>query len=305
MAHGLPRIVGLLGYPVRHSASPAMHRAAFRALRMAAWAYLLFEVPPERLELAVAGLRGLGFAGANVTIPHKRAVLRWMDDLSEEARATGAVNTIVADPAQGRLSGHNTDVAGVILALRAWGVEAGERRVLVLGAGGAARAAVYACLRAGSPWVGVCARRPERAAALVEELGATEAFPLDGSLAGTLARRGVDLVIQATPAGMENAGEEGDAAGERLAGLVAPERLPRSAAILEMVYRPPVTPLVRAARSAGLAVVPGAAMLLYQGAQAFALWTGQDAPVDAMARALARELRVPAQEVLPPHPPHP
>ena len=160
---GIARMTGLVGWPVEHSVSPAMHNAAYAAVGLD-WCYLPFPVPPERLAEAIARVRALGMAGVNVTVPHKQAVLSLMDELSPAAAAIGAVNTVIV--ADGRLVGHNTDAAGFLRALREAGCEPTGLPTLVLGAGGAARAVVYALLGVGAD-VTVLNRTPQRAEALV------------------------------------------------------------------------------------------------------------------------------------------
>lgn len=280
-AEGRARLVGLMGFPVGHSASPAMHQAAFRALGLD-WLYVLLEVPPHLVGDAVRGLRALGFAGANVTIPHKQAVVPFVDALAPEAQRTGAVNTLVVDGTL--IVGHNTDVTGFARAVADAGVELRGATVAVLGAGGAARAAAAACRAAGSRRVVVAARRMEQGRALVEGLPGAEAVPLDADALRPILET-ADLLVNATPLGMQGVGQ-----GQRLVELAPPERLPAGAAVLDMVYRPLRTPLLEAARRAGRRTITGAAMLLYQGAEAFELWTGRAAPVAVMAEALAREL---------------
>ncbi|MEW6045124.1 MAG: shikimate dehydrogenase [Bacillota bacterium] len=281
--NGQPRPVGLIGFPVRHSASPALHQAAFRALGLD-WVYLLMEVEPALLGDAVRGLRALSFAGANVTIPHKRAVMAFLDELAPEAALTGAVNTICIEGL--RLVGHNTDVGGFARAVNAAGIDLRGARVLVLGAGGAARAAAAACRQGGCAWVGVASRRREQAEELSREIAGVQALPLEAAAVGRLLG-GIDLLVNATPLGMQGAGS-----GRSLVELAPPDGLPEDGAVMDMVYRPPETPLLAAARQAGRRAIPGAGMLLFQGALAFELWTGLAAPVETMAEALARELGV-------------
>ncbi|NLG69379.1 MAG: shikimate dehydrogenase [Firmicutes bacterium] len=277
------RLVGLIGYPVGHTASPAMHQAGFRALGLD-WFYVPMEVPPGLVGDAVRGLRALGFAGANVTIPHKQAVLGHVDRLTSEARRVGAVNTLWIDG--GRIVGHNTDVAGFRQAVARALPDLDGRVALSLGAGGAARAAIAACVGAPCERVVVAARRLEAARELARAFGRVEAVALEATSLHPLLES-VDLLVNATPLGMAGVGQ-----GEALVELAPPARLAPGAVVMDMVYRPLDTPLLQAARQAGRAVVTGAAMLLHQGTAAFELWTGRPAPVTAMARALARELGV-------------
>ena len=274
------RRVGLIGYPVGHSRSPAMQQAAFDALGIAA-RYELWETPPEALAGRIASLRAPDVLGANVTIPYKTAVVPLLDGLAPSAeRAGNAVNTIVRDTS-GRLIGHNTDVTGVLRTLDAH--EAGDagQSLLALGAGGAARA-VWAAARERGTALRVAARHPDtaRAALIAAGLASVEVIPLDDrvGLAGALAVSSV--VINATSVGM------GDALASPLPDdLLA--SLPAGALVFDMVYAPPETALLRAARARGLRTAAGLEMLLEQGAAAFQLWTGQHPPIAAMRAALA------------------
>jgi shikimate dehydrogenase len=274
------RRVGLIGYPVGHSRSPAMQQAAFDALGIPAQ-YVLWETPPETLAERIVSLRAPDVLGANVTIPHKTAVVPLLDALTSSAlQAGGAVNTIVRG-ADGRLTGHNTDVTGVLRVLDAHGAGDAGQSALVLGAGGAARAAWAAAHERGMT-LRVTARHPSAAREALSALGLSEAetIALDApdELAEALAASSV--LINATPVGM----------GDPLASPLPAEllaHLPPSALVLDMVYAPPETALLRAARARGLRVAAGLEMLLEQGAAAFELWTGLPAPVAVMRAALA------------------
>jgi shikimate dehydrogenase len=275
-----PRRVGLIGYPVGHSRSPAMQQAAFDALGIPA-RYVLWETPPETLAERIASLRAPDVLGANVTIPHKTAVVPLLDALAPSARrAGGAVNTIVRG-AGGRLIGHNTDVTGVLRVLDAHGSGDAEQSALALGAGGAARAAWAAAHERGMRlWV--AARHPSAAREALSALGLSEAetIPLDApdELAEALAAS--NILINATSVGM----------GDPLASPLSAEmlaHLPESALVFDMVYAPPETALLQAARAHGRRVATGLEMLLEQGAAAFELWTGSPAPIAVMRAALA------------------
>lgn len=278
---------GLIGHPVAHSRSPALQQAAFDALGIPA-RYELWDTEPRDLPDRVAALRQPDLLGANVTIPYKVAVCELLDTArSEEARITGAVNTIVREPSGDHvtLAGYNTDVS----ALRRIFTEYARRlrgvRMLVLGAGGAARSAAAAALLEGiEPWI--AARRPEAARGLLTEMGRTVALPTsthaldlmdkDGLAA---AMRETAILVNATPIGTL------DSAASSIA-LTLLDDLPADAFVFDMVYNPPVTALARAASARGLRASGGLPMLLYQGAAAFTLWTGQPAPLDAMRAAL-------------------
>ena len=252
----------LLGHGISYSASPAMQTAAFRAAGLP-WSYELMDVAPAELPAAVAALRGPEMVGANVTIPHKVAVMALLDELEGAAAAVGAVNTIRRDG--GRLVGSNTDVAGIQAALGAVGVEPVDARALVLGAGGSARAAGIALRGARTTFV---ARRPEAAAGLLGDVVAWSdpAWP-------ALARH-ADLLLNATPLGRR---------GEM---PLRPAYLPPRGAVIDLVYVSGGTPLVRRARQLGLRCADGWSVLLAQGAAAFQAWTSMAAPVEAMRAAL-------------------
>jgi len=256
----MARVV-LLGHGISYSASPAMHTAAFRAAGLD-WTYELADVPPERLPAAVAALREPEAGGANVTIPHKIAVMPLLDELEGDAVAVGAVNTIRRDG--DRLVGSNTDVTGVRVALGAAGVEPAGAHVVVLGVGGSARAAGIALRGADVTFV---ARRPDAGAGLPGRVVAwSDAWqPLV---------RHADVVLNATPLGRR---------GEM---PLRPAYLPPRGAVIDLVYVEGGTPLVRRARQLGLRCVDGWGVLVAQGAASFQAWTSRTAPLDAMRGAL-------------------
>ncbi len=274
------RLVALVGDPVSHSLSPRMHAAAFRACGLA-WAYVALRVPAEDLREAVAGLRALGFAGANVTLPHKAAVVELADELDPSARRCGAANTLVFQEG-GRVVAYNTDVAGFRRALEEEGVTVAGVHAVVLGAGGAARAACAALAEGGAQAVTVLARRREAAEALCR--AAQREFPrtrfapgsLEAAARGTV--RGADLLVNATPVGMDP-----DQAGSPVPDA---DWLRPGMVVFDLVYNPARTRLLRWAEGAGARAVGGLLMLVHQGAEAFQLWTGMRAPVEVMKRAV-------------------
>jgi shikimate dehydrogenase len=272
----MTRVYGVLGWPVAHSRSPAMQNAAFEAAGIDA-TYVRFPVAPDALGDAVRGLRALGIAGANVTVPHKTAVIAHLDTIDESARAVGAVNTLTISE-DGSIRGANTDVGGLVRALTEAGATLAEARALVLGAGGAARAAV-AGLRGAGAHVTVAARRVEEGA----RLGAPTLDLADrDALADALAA--ADVVVQATSATMQ-----GDAAARTFVEALPLASLRPGALVTDLVYAPRDTLLLRAARAHGARTLDGLAMLLHQGALAFELWTGVPAPLPAMRAALESE----------------
>lgn len=260
---GRTRVYGILGRPVAHSLSPAMHNAAFAHLGMKA-VYVPFEV--QDLGQAVAGLRGLNLGGVSVTIPFKEEIIPLLDEVVGPAARMGAVNTVVNQG--GRLVGHNTDWLGAVAALKEK-TELSGRHILILGAGGAARAIVYGVLEAGGR-VSVTDIDMSKAAALAREFGVAALVP------GQVDTCEAEILINATPVGMEPHSEEIP---------VAPELLSRFRLVMDIVYRPLRTRLLREARARGCEVVDGLRMLIHQGAAQFTLWTGRPAPVAVMAEA--------------------
>jgi shikimate dehydrogenase len=265
---GPPELFAVFGNPVGHSLSPAMHQAAF-----AATSFNGIYVPVEAADIgrAVAGLRALGLRGASVTLPHKEAVLEHLDRIDDGARAAGAVNTLVA--AGGRVTGYNTDGEGALRALRGQAEVAG-RAVAVIGAGGAARAIAAALRAEGARPILYCrtAARGERAAA---ELG------VDFRPLAEFSADACEILVNTTPAGMAPNTEETPVPAGRLAGHLT---------VMDIVYNPRRTRLLREAAALGCAVVDGLGMFVHQGALQFELWTGLQAPVEIMRLAAAAEL---------------
>jgi shikimate dehydrogenase len=256
-----------------------MHNAAFAQLGLD-WAYLPLPVHPGHVHQAVQGLAALNFVGVNVTVPHKQAVSRYMDELSEAARIIGAVNTIhIKD---GKYYGYNTDAVGFLNSLLEGGCNPKGLRVAVLGAGGAARAVVFALCRAEAAQVTVFNRTAERAAFLVDDLA--EAFPdsrlkfaalTTASLSELCGQ--VDLIVNTTSVGMLPLGQHCPWPDE--------VPLPAHATMYDLVYNPLETTFLARARAAGATVIDGLGMLVHQGADAFSLWTGRPAPIEVMRRA--------------------
>lgn len=276
---GKTHLIGLIGWPVAQSHSPAMHNAAAAALGLD-WAYVPLPVRPEALVSALGGLAALGFRGVNVTVPHKAAVLPYLDAVYPVAEVIGAANTLVIS--DGRLVGFNTDWSGFLSDLEEQGVALDGRDCVVLGAGGSARAAAYALLRAGGH-VTVLSRRPEQAAQLVAEFAeALPGAPLRAGELGAAAEVGAaawePVIVNATPLGMAGAS----------AGLSpwTEGPLPRGAFVYDLVYNPPRTPLLAQAEAAGLRGANGLGMLVNQAAEAFELWTNRRPDRDVMRAAI-------------------
>ena len=288
-------LVGLIGWPVGHSVSPAMHNAAFAALGLD-WRYVPLPVDPARpgaVGDAVRGMRALGLRGINVTVPHKQAVLPFLDRIAPAAQAMRAVNTIIVE-VDGSLTGDNTDAPGFIADLRAHGVEPAGQRVLVLGAGGSARAIVYGLAQAGARQITIANRGVERARQLLADLrpflgaatGAVVALP-DGLAAAADAT----LIVNCTSVGMT------PHAGATPWPVELPLRPGQS--VYDLVYNPADTLLLQQARAAGAHAIGGLGMLIWQGALAFAHWTGQPAPVAAMRAAAEEQMRLRSANTLP------
>ena len=276
---GSTRVVGLFGDPVAHSLSPLMQNAALRAAAIDA-VYVPFHVTPEQLCAALEAVRALDLVGVNLTIPHKEAACALVDELDPAAALIGAVNTVVAR--EGRLIGYNTDGLGLLSALRReLAADLDGKRVLVVGAGGASRAAVVALAQAGVAWIGVANRTPERAATMLGELSAIlqgTAFaplPLAADLPGRLGAP-VDLLVNSTAVGLH-----GELFGFPLESCVRP-----GGAVYDMTYGKGPTRLVLSARAAGLVAADGRGMLAGQGEEAFRLWFGVSAPDGVMRSAL-------------------
>ena len=270
-------LVGVLGYPVAENPTCVMQEAGFAALGLQ-WRYLNMEVKPEALPDAMRGVRALGMQGINLTIPHKVAVMTLLDDIAPDAKLIGAVNTVRRDG--DRLIGENTDGKGFLRGLRESGIDPRGRRIVVLGAGGAARAITVELALAGAAELIVINRSVERGQALVADLksrtGANAHFkPWDATYA---IGPETDVLVNATSIGLYpdiNATPDVDLKSARSELLVC-----------DVIPNPPETRLIQAARALGLKTLTGLPMLVYQGTIGFEMWTGQPAPEAAMKHAL-------------------
>jgi shikimate dehydrogenase len=284
----MPRLA-VLGQPISHSRSPAMHSAALEELGLAPdWTYEAFEVAPADFESRVRAMAGEGFAGANVTIPHKLAALAVADEASDAAREIGAANTLTFSG--DRIAAENTDGTGILEAMSPFLPRSEEMRhqarewlagnsALVLGAGGSARAAVWGLQRAGAE-VSIWNRTAEKAAELARELGGRSVSLIDG---GNLPVQDFDLVLNATSVGL-GADPDRDPSGLKALRIDA-DSLSDRHVVVDLVYGAAETELVAAARSRGASVVDGLEVLVRQGAASLQLWTGLEPPVETMRRA--------------------
>jgi len=290
------RYCAVYGYPVRHSASPAMQNAGIAALGLN-WRYLAFEVHPDSLRTCLEGAKAMGFVGLNLTVPHKLLALDMVDVLDESARRWGAVNTVLfeghsgdgvwrpvselsSSPVQARSHGFNTDAEAITRSIREdLSIDIRGRRVLLLGAGGAGRTAALKLASEGPAAIHLVNRTRSKAEAVAGEirLRNPEVVVSLEYPTGT-----VDLLVNATSLGLK----QDDA-------LPLDEKhysLSKAGAVYDMIYRPAETPLLKAAKAAGCRVSNGLGMLLYQGAKALEIWSGSPAPVANMREALEKNV---------------
>ena len=280
---GKTKIAGVFGYPVEHSLSPLFHNAAFARLGLN-FVYLPFPVRPEELKIAVESIRSLDMVGVNVTIPHKEKILAHLDEISPEAKAIGAVNTI--HNKEGKLIGYNTDGDAFIESLRKQGgFDPKNKNVFLLGAGGAAYAISFALIKSGIKKLVFVNRTYSRGRVLLEHLRNIFQDKCQLSLVEFIKKKAnltiseIDLLINATSVGMHS--------GDPL--LITPEILPPNIFIYDVVYNRK-TPLLKLAEEKKLASLGGLDMLVYQGALSFEIWTGQKAPVKTMKEALGKNV---------------
>lgn len=271
--------LSLLGYPLSHSLSPAMHNAALREVGLSDWRYEAMPTEPARLGEAIEMIRGDEYAGANVTVPHKEKIIPMLDGITPVAEAIGAVNTVVKR--DGKLIGHNTDAAGLLADLHTHGVKIHDRVVLVLGAGGSARAAVAACAGMGAK-IKIIARRRAQAESLRFDLQLL--ITIYDLTINDLHRASHDctLLLNCTPLGMSPNIDSSP--------WFDSVPFPKEAFVYDLVYNPRETKWVEQARAQGLNADTGLGMLIEQGALAFELWTGMSAPRNIMRAAAELKL---------------
>ena len=275
--------VGIIGYPIRHSASPAFQQAALDHYGVDA-AFMAWEVAPDDLINWVWDQDRLDLMGFGVTVPHKQEIIRQLDHVDDDAAAIGAVNTVVVGE-NNDFVGYNTDTYGFLHALQHdVGFDVSGKDVLVLGAGGVSRAVCAVLLREGVASLTLANRTVPRAEALLAALDAhgvpAQSIALaEGAIEQALASRGpVGLIVNCTSMGMLHGPAEG-------ASPISADLIPRDALVYDLVYNPPVTPIMQLAKDKGAETLGGLPMLVYQGAKGFSLWTGLEAPVDVMMAA--------------------
>lgn len=278
------RLLGLLGYPVEHSLSAVMHNRAFTHLGLDC-VYLPFSVQPANLAAAVEAIRALGMLGANVTIPHKEKVMDYLDEVTEDAQAAGAVNTIHHQ--RGRLVGHNTDGLGFIRSMQEeTGLSPQKKTIVLVGAGGAARGVGVALGRSGARLIYIANRTIERAARVAQDIQDNSGVSVEIVELSPVKLKPVleqaQILVHASAVGMHPHAD--------VPPLVPPELLHQGLLVCDLVYRPRETSLIKAAQQRGCRVLPGWGMLVYQGAAAFELWLGQPAPVEVMRAAVLEHL---------------
>ncbi len=278
---GRTKVCCVIGNPIEHTLSPVMHNAAFEELNLD-FVYLAFRVRTEELRDAIAGARSLGIHGLNVTMPHKTAVMKHVDELSSTARSIGSVNTILN--AGGRLVGYMTDGVGAMNALKENGVDLEGKKLLLLGAGGAAKAIAFHVAQKAKE-LKILNRTVQKAEALAEVLGKKFNKKVSGNpLSSELVKKELEdanILINATSVGMHP---------DVARSLVDPSWLRPDLCVMDIIYNPLETKLAKDAKSVGAKVVSGIEMLVYQGVASFEIWTSHPAPVKAMREAVLNKL---------------
>ena len=278
MITGSTNIAGLIGHPVEHSFSPPMHNAAFNALNMD-WTYVAFDVEPSNLKSAIDGARSLNIKGLNVTIPHKIEVMKYLDEIDEVARLIGAVNTIDFR----NMKGYNTDGIGAVKAIEEV-TSIKNKNVVVAGAGGASRAISFYIAKYGAESITILNRNVDKASNLAKDINLIDDVGADSISQINDYVREADILIDTTPVGM-HPNVDADA-------IVGAEDMHEGLVVFDAVYNPNETSLIKQAIKANAKPVYGIKMLLYQGAESFKIWTGQNPPVDVMEDALRKTLNL-------------
>jgi shikimate dehydrogenase len=278
---GKTAVVGIMGDPVEHSLSPPMHNAAFKQLKMD-YVYVPFQVKPENLASAINGARSMGIKGLNITIPHKRDVINYLDEIGQAAQLIGAVNTLKFD--KNTLTGFNTDGVGAVKAIEEV-IPVKGKKIIIIGAGGAARAVSFQLLFSGAGKVLIANRTRENACKLTADLAENFAasvgcLGLDDKLIEEL--RDTDVLINTTPVGMHP--------HEDQKPIVSSDMMHQDLVVNDIVYNPLKTGLIREAEKAGAKTINGTKMLIYQGLESFRIWTGINPSFEVFEAALMKGL---------------
>jgi len=278
---GKTRVCGIIGDPVEHSLSPAMHNAAFQKLKLD-FVYVAFRVRKDKLREAIVGAKSLDVRGLNVTMPHKNAVMKHLDEIDPMARSIGAVNTILND--KGKLIGYNTDGIGALKALKENDISLNGKKLLLLGAGGAGKAIAFHAAQEVQE-LKILNRTTSKAKDLAKVLRKKFGKKIDGNtLSATTIKKELadaDIVVNATSVGMHPKDDQSP---------IVPSWLRLNLCVMDIVYNPIETKLVKDAKSLGAKVVSGVEMLVYQGAASFEIWTNRPAPVKVMKQAILDKL---------------
>lgn len=273
---------GIIGYPVGHSLSPQMYKAAFEAAGLTNYNYIPLQIHSGKLFLAVEGLKGLEFRGVNVTIPHKTLILKFLDAIDSDAMVIGAVNTVVNDG--GILTGYNTDVYGFLASLAEANFLPQDSNAIILGAGGAARAVLWGLCKRKAASVTIGARNPQKAQALANDFlsyGQVEGLDWDSDEFKEI-MRSADILVNTTPLGMFPNVNEMPPIDLKI--------LPEGALVYDIIYNPAETKLLRTARELGYPTLNGMSMLLLQGKESYRLFTEQNPDMEVMAKTLSKLL---------------
>lgn len=280
-------LFSIIGYPLAHALSPVIHNAAYQAMGLDA-VYEGWETPPDEVGAAIERMRANDeHLGMNVTVPHKQAVMQFLDEVEETAQAIGAVNTV--EKRNGRLIGHNTDRSGYIRSLIEAGCTIKGKSVLIVGYGGAERAIAYGLAEAGATAIAICGRRPQGIMEALAQLRSTSPFPMSLEAVSEDERdlrhavEASDIVVNCTPIGMLHSGSEGTSP-------IPGHMLQAGQWVSDAVYNPLETELLRLARERGAHPVDGLGMLIYQAVDAIRIWTGKDPPVEIMRSAAMKAL---------------
>ena len=272
-------LVGVIGNPVKHSLSPVILNAAFREAKIN-WVYTAFETPEEKLADAIGGIRALGIAGLSVTMPHKAKVCSLLDEISDSAQTLNAVNCIVNDA--GKLEGHNTDGDGFLDAVKHdAGLDVAGKKVLVVGSGGSARSIIHSLGKAGAAEIAVINRTKKKALDALELAGSVGRYVEETEIPEVVSE--ANLVVNATPIGMLDTDDTANFP-------IEPNLFSKGQLAIDLIYHPISTPWMEALRDLEVEAHGGLSMLIFQAARAFKLWTGKEAPVDAMRKAAMGEI---------------